>query len=102
MLMSMRSQVEATRALAYVVGAAHDAAVHHPDPEVKKQNQAFVDLMIPVVRAGAPKSASRLRRPACAGPGGMGFIEKPALRSTCATCVSRPSTKAPPASRPTT
>ncbi|MDP1633107.1 MAG: acyl-CoA dehydrogenase family protein, partial [Gallionellaceae bacterium] len=50
MLMLMKSQAEATRALAYVVAAAHDAAARHPDPEERKRNQAFVDLMIPVVK----------------------------------------------------
>ena len=50
MLMTMRAQAEATRALAYVVASAHDAATCHPDADQRKRNQAFVDLMIPVVK----------------------------------------------------
>ena len=76
MLMNMRSQVEATRALAYVVGAAHDAAVHHPDPEVKKQNQAFVDLMIPVVKGWSTEVGVDVATTGVQVHGGMGFIEE--------------------------
>ena len=76
MLMSMRSQVEATRALAYVVGAAHDAAVHHADPEVKKQNQAFVDLMIPVVKGWSTEVGVEVATTGVQVHGGMGFIEE--------------------------
>ncbi|HEX5803575.1 MAG TPA: acyl-CoA dehydrogenase [Azospira sp.] len=76
MLMSMRSQVEATRALAYVVGAAHDAAVHHPDPETRKQNQAFVDLMIPVVKGWSTEVGVDVATTGVQVHGGMGFIEE--------------------------
>ena len=50
MLMSMKSLTEVNRALAYVVAAAHDKALRHPDAVVRKQNMAFVELMIPVVK----------------------------------------------------
>ena len=76
MLMNMRCQVEATRALAYVVGAAHDAAVHHPDPEVKKQNLAFVDLMIPVVKGWSTEVGIDVASTGVQVHGGMGFIEE--------------------------
>ncbi len=76
MLMNMRCQVEATRALAYVVGAAHDAAVHHPDPETKKQNQAFVDLMIPVVKGWSTEVGIDVATTGVQVHGGMGFIEE--------------------------
>jgi len=76
MLMSMRSQVEATRALAYVVGAAHDTAVHHPDPETRKQNQAFVDLMIPVVKGWSTEVGVDVATTGVQVHGGMGFIEE--------------------------
>ena len=76
MLMNMRCQVEATRALAYVVGAAHDAAVHHADPETKKQNQAFVDLMIPVVKGWSTEVGIDVASTGVQVHGGMGFIEE--------------------------
>jgi pterin-4a-carbinolamine dehydratase len=40
MLMTMRAYIEGCRAMATVVAAAYDAAHHHPDAEVRKQNQA--------------------------------------------------------------
>ncbi len=51
MLMLMKSQTEAMRALAYVVAAATDRAERHPDDLVRTRAQGFVDLMIPVVKA---------------------------------------------------
>ena len=49
MLMLMKSQTEAMRALAYTTAAALDFA-HKSTGEDKKRHQAFVDLMIPVVK----------------------------------------------------
>src|SRR5213075_854992 len=48
MLMLMKSQTEAMRALAYTTAAAMDYARKHPDPAARERHQAFVDLMIPV------------------------------------------------------
>jgi alkylation response protein AidB-like acyl-CoA dehydrogenase len=76
MLMSMKSQAEATRALAYVVAAAHDAAIHHPDAETRKQNQAFVDLMIPVVKGWSTEVGTEVASTGVQVHGGMGFIEE--------------------------
>jgi hypothetical protein len=76
MLMSMKSQAEATRALAYVVAAAHDAATHHADPETRKQNQAFVDLMIPVVKGWSTEVGVEVASTGVQVHGGMGFIEE--------------------------
>ncbi|MGH8642695.1 MAG: acyl-CoA dehydrogenase family protein, partial [Burkholderiales bacterium] len=39
MLMSMRSQTEAMRALSYFAAATLDKAKHHPDPAEKRRNQ---------------------------------------------------------------
>ena len=41
MLMSMRAQTEAARALSYVTAAAFDAAHHHADEATRKVNNAF-------------------------------------------------------------
>src|SRR5690349_12469320 len=49
MLMLMKAQTEAMRALAYGTAAALDLA-HKSTGEEKKRYQAFVDLMIPVVK----------------------------------------------------
>src|SRR6476660_164822 len=49
MLMLMKSQTEAMRALAYVTAAALDLSHKSSSEETRKRNQAFADLMIPVV-----------------------------------------------------
>ncbi len=76
MLMSMKAQAEASRALAYVVGAAHDAAIHHPDAETRKRNQAFVDLMIPVVKGWSTEIGIEVASTGVQVHGGMGYIEE--------------------------
>jgi alkylation response protein AidB-like acyl-CoA dehydrogenase len=73
MLMIMKSRAEATRALAYVVAAAHDAASRHPDSEVRKHNQAFVDLMIPVVKGWSTESGVTIASIGVQVHGGMGY-----------------------------
>lgn len=76
MLMSMKSQTEAMRALAYVVAAATDLAHHHPDPEVRAERQAFVDLMIPVVKGWSTENAIDVASTGVQVHGGMGYIEE--------------------------
>ena len=50
MLMSMKSQIEAMRALAYVTAASLDYAERHPDKKTREEHQGFADLMTPVVK----------------------------------------------------
>ena len=76
MLMLMKCQVEAMRALAYVVAAAHDAAARHPDAGERKRNQAFVDLMIPVVKGWSTETGIEVASLGIQVHGGMGFIEE--------------------------
>ena len=76
MLMLMKAQSEAMRALAYTVAAAHDAALHHPEAELRRQNQAFVDLMIPVVKGWSTETGNELAYLGVQVHGGMGFIEE--------------------------
>jgi alkylation response protein AidB-like acyl-CoA dehydrogenase len=76
MLMQMRSQVEAMRALAYSVAAAHDGAARHPDAAQRAQNQAYVDLMIPVVKGWSTENGNALSYLGVQVFGGMGFVEE--------------------------
>ncbi|MBN8442983.1 MAG: acyl-CoA dehydrogenase [Dechloromonas sp.] len=76
MLMSMKSKSEAMRALAYVVGAATDKAHHHADETVRARNQAFVDLMIPVVKGWCTENSVDVASTGIQVHGGMGFIEE--------------------------
>ena len=76
MLMSMRSQVEAARALAYVTAAAHDVALHHDDATVRKTSHAFYELMVPIVKGWSTEMAVNVTSTALQVHGGMGFIEE--------------------------
>ena len=76
MLMMMKAQIEAMRALAYVVAAASDAAKHHPDTKERAKNQAFVDLMIPVVKGWCTENAIEVTSLGIQVHGGMGYIEE--------------------------
>jgi alkylation response protein AidB-like acyl-CoA dehydrogenase len=76
MLMLMKAQTEAMRALAYVTAAAHDAALHHADAAERQRNQAFVDLMTPVVKGWLTETANRIAYLGVQVHGGMGFIEE--------------------------
>lgn len=76
MLMSMRSQVEAMRAVAYVVASATDKATRAADEAVRAQNQAFVDLMIPIVKGWSTEVSIEVASTGVQVHGGMGFIEE--------------------------
>jgi alkylation response protein AidB-like acyl-CoA dehydrogenase len=76
MLMSMKSQIEAMRALAYVVAAAVDKSLRHPDKEERARNQAFVDLMIPIVKGWFTETGIEVASTGIQVHGGMGFIEE--------------------------
>jgi 3-(methylthio)propanoyl-CoA dehydrogenase len=72
MLMLMKSQTEAMRGLAYVVAGAMDLA--HKTNE--KKHQAFVDLMIPVVKGWCTETGIEVASLGVQVHGGMGFIEE--------------------------
>ncbi|MGB7479916.1 MAG: acyl-CoA dehydrogenase family protein, partial [Burkholderiaceae bacterium] len=76
MLLSMRAQTEAARALAYVTAAALDAAHHHPDAAVRKENQAFYEYMVPVVKGWSTEMSIDVTSTGVQVHGGMGFIEE--------------------------
>ncbi|HXZ54011.1 MAG TPA: acyl-CoA dehydrogenase [Burkholderiales bacterium] len=76
MLMSMKSQVEAMRALAYVVAAAVDRSLRHPDKAERARSQAFVDLMIPIVKGWFTETGIEIASTGIQVHGGMGFIEE--------------------------
>jgi alkylation response protein AidB-like acyl-CoA dehydrogenase len=76
MLMLMKSQTEAMRALAYVVAAATDFSQRIEDKEQRKQHQAFVDLMIPVVKGWSTETGIEVASLGVQVHGGMGFIEE--------------------------
>jgi acyl-CoA dehydrogenase len=76
MLMSMKAKIEAMRALSYVTATQLDVAFHHADESRRQRAQAFVDLMIPVVKAWCTENAVEITSTGIQIHGGMGFIEE--------------------------
>ena len=76
MLMTMRASTEACRALASVAASAYDAAHHHPDADVRKQNQAFYEFMVPLVKGYSTEMSLEVTSLGVQVHGGMGFIEE--------------------------
>jgi acyl-CoA dehydrogenase len=76
MLLLMKSRTEAMRALACVVAAAGDTARLHPDAARRSAAQAFVDLMIPVVKGWSTESAVEIASLGVQVHGGMGYVEE--------------------------
>lgn len=76
MLMSMRSQTEASRALAYVAAAYSDHAHHHADESVRKQKQAVYEYLVPIVKGWSTELSVDVASTGVQIHGGMGFIEE--------------------------
>jgi hypothetical protein len=76
MLMTMRANTEAMRAVAYVTAAAMDNARRHPDAEARRRHQSFVDLMIPIVKGWSTELGQELTSLGVQVHGGMGYIEE--------------------------
>jgi hypothetical protein len=76
MLMTMRALTEGCRAMATVAAAAYDAAHHHPDAEVRKQNAAFYEFLVPLVKGYSTEMSLEVTSLGVQVHGGMGFIEE--------------------------
>ncbi|MEI6759719.1 MAG: acyl-CoA dehydrogenase [Betaproteobacteria bacterium] len=76
MLMTMRALTEGCRAMATVAAAAFDAGHHHPDAEVRRQNHAFYEFMVPLVKGYSTEMSLEVTSAAVQVHGGMGFIEE--------------------------
>jgi len=76
MLMWMKAQIEAIRALAYVTAASLDFSNKSPDEAVRKEHRAFVEFMIPIVKGWCTEAAIDICSTALQTFGGMGFIEE--------------------------
>lgn len=76
MLLSMRSRIEAMRALAYVTAAAQDTAHASQDEALREKSRAFADLLIPVIKGWSTESAIDIASLGVQVHGGMGYIEE--------------------------
>ncbi|MDE2605593.1 MAG: acyl-CoA dehydrogenase [Burkholderiales bacterium] len=76
MLMTMRAQTEGCRAMASVAAAAYDAAHHHYDEAVRKENQAVYEFLVPLVKGYSTEMSLEVTSLGVQVHGGMGFIEE--------------------------
>ena len=75
MLMEMKAQIEAMRAVAYV-GASHLDRAARSEGAARAAHQARVDLMTPVIKAWLTETGQQLASLAVQVFGGMGFVEE--------------------------
>ncbi|HET7864775.1 MAG TPA: acyl-CoA dehydrogenase [Burkholderiaceae bacterium] len=76
MLMTMRAYTEGCRAMALVAAGAYDHARHHADADVRKQNQAFYEFLVPLVKGYSTEMSLDVASLGVQVHGGMGFIEE--------------------------
>jgi alkylation response protein AidB-like acyl-CoA dehydrogenase len=76
MLLSMKSRIEAMRALAYVVAGQLDVARRHAEPAARARAQALAELLIPVVKGWSTESSIDVASIGLQVHGGMGYVEE--------------------------
>jgi alkylation response protein AidB-like acyl-CoA dehydrogenase len=76
MLLTMKTYIDAMRAIIYVCAESIDLAAHHPDEAVRQQAQDLVDLLIPVAKGWSTDMGIEVTSLAVQVYGGMGYIEE--------------------------
>lgn len=76
MLLTMKSNTEASRALAYYAAGMQDRLKYAADEKQRAEAQARLDLLVPLVKAWATDLAVETASTALQIHGGMGFIEE--------------------------
>ena len=76
MLLSMKSQTEALRALTLYTAWQLDLGAQHPDELARARAQARGDLLIPVVKACSTETGIELASLGIQIHGGMGYVEE--------------------------
>ncbi|MFK8015653.1 MAG: acyl-CoA dehydrogenase [Gammaproteobacteria bacterium] len=76
MLMMIKSQTEAMRALSYNAAVSMDRARATDDEAERAALQAHVDLLVPIVKAWSTEQAQELTGLGVQIHGGMGFVEE--------------------------
>ena len=76
MLLGMRSDAEATRALLYYTAGQIDRARREPDADERARHQARADLLIPIAKAWSTARGFEAASTNIQIHGGMGFIEE--------------------------
>ncbi|MDN3516991.1 acyl-CoA dehydrogenase [Aquisalimonas lutea] len=76
MMLTMRSQIEAMRALSYSASWSMDMSRRHPDADERARHQARVDLLIPIVKGWCTEVGQELTSIGIQVHGGMGYVEE--------------------------
>jgi acyl-CoA dehydrogenase len=76
MVLAMRAQTEAGRAVAYLAAAALDRAHSDPDPDARRANQQLIDLLTPIVKGWCTEGCVEVASTGVQVHGGMGFVEE--------------------------
>ncbi len=76
MLMTMKCQVEAMRALVYFWASAYDKANHNPDDTERLVEFRIVELLTPVVKGWCTETGNQVASLGVQVHGGMGYIEE--------------------------
>jgi alkylation response protein AidB-like acyl-CoA dehydrogenase len=76
MLMTMRALTEGCRGVAAVTAAAYDTAHAHPDTGARKENHAFYEFLVPLLKGFSTEMSLEVASLGVQIHGGMGFIEE--------------------------
>ena len=76
LLLNVKSQVEAARALAFYAAEAMDHAHLNPDPEKKAEAAALVEFFTPIVKGWSTEIGPQLTSDALQVFGGSGYVEE--------------------------
>jgi 3-(methylthio)propanoyl-CoA dehydrogenase len=74
--LTMKSQIEAMRALGYVLSADADFAHKHPDAAERQRHQARIDLLTPVLKGWCTELGVEIASLGIQVFGGMGYVEE--------------------------
>jgi alkylation response protein AidB-like acyl-CoA dehydrogenase len=76
MLMFMRANTEAARAVAYVAAGYNDVAHRHPDASARAAAKAAYDYLVPIVKGWSTEMSIDVTSTGVQVHGGMGFVEE--------------------------
>jgi alkylation response protein AidB-like acyl-CoA dehydrogenase len=76
MLMRMKSEIEAMRAVAYYAASHLDKAEKSEDAEVKQHSAAMVELLTPIVKGWSTETSQELTSVGIQVHGGAGYVEE--------------------------
>ena len=76
MLIQMRAQTEAGRAMSFYAIAAEDRSFHYPDQQVRDESARLVEILTPLVKGWCTEVAMETTSLGVQVHGGMGFIEE--------------------------